>query len=117
MPDLKRVPFDVHVSVTGQNKKDYAGVFSWYRRTIGDIPLIAAEVSRLMGGQPMNGGTMGNVVQMMAELNVVTDKGPAWWNPDTLCDEKVLVGVYGKYAEWRDNFFREEAGETAPDTQ
>lgn len=96
----------VAVEVRGTDNKVYKGEFVWVRRSLADMPAIASETSRLLRGQPAGDSQAGQVVQIMAELSVVTRKGPVWWDYETLFDPQVLFAVYNRYVDWRDSLFR-----------
>lgn len=93
----------VTVTVTTRTGEELSGTFTWQRRRILDLGAIAAEQSRLTGGQQVVLDEMKVIIAALAELRVMSIAGPEWWK-DELDDVNLLLQVWNQYTNWRDSF-------------
>jgi hypothetical protein len=87
--------------------EEYEGTFTWRWRTLEDLGTIAAVQSRLTEGEPIVAKTMEALIGAIAELSVVVESYPDWWEDiKDMADSGVILAVYGHYLRWRTEPFR-----------
>lgn len=94
------------------SRKVYEGSFRWRRRTLADIGEIAATQSAMTGGANIVIDSMASLIGAIAELTVVIEKAPDWWQEvKDISDTGVIYTVYRRYLEWMAAPFREQEEE------
>lgn len=85
----------------------FEGPFTWRRRTLADLGEISGRLSQMAGGLPIVDQNIGAILRSLAELQVVVESAPDWW--DRVLDEEdtsVIMAVNTKYLEWINEPFR-----------
>lgn len=104
----KRGTQDVKV-ISVMSGRTYEGTFHWRRRTLEDVGMSQRGLSELTGGATLVDDQMAPVLRAIADLTVVVEKAPDWWEEiRELADTGVILAVYVKYAEWLREPFRAE---------
>jgi len=75
----------------------FNGTFVMHRPTIGERLRIAISEAQKLGGLSNIDPYSSGIAHMVATLEVVVDKAPAWWKPEELRDLEVVQAVWEFY--------------------
>lgn len=100
----------------------YEGQFTTRKLSIKDIAAIGVRRTQLNGGYHYNEKSPGTGIDettdwthtMIAHLELSLIQYPSWFNLDLLYDGDLLMKVFTQVAEFENNFFRTQRGETEP---
>jgi len=84
------------------NGREYQGGFTVRKPNFGDVGAISAGISRLAQGQPIADNQTGAILNAIANLSVLVESFPSWWD-DVMEQEDIpmVMAVYAHYLRER----------------